>query len=608
MVAGWSSFQAHIHTPRRSHEQLSRSPTPPDGDERTERHRRSSTDDTPRPTPATTRFINTASGDQNQNKALPALPSSVDPSQSVASVSTPRQRLAFFSEKLSSSLSVSSVHPHHTHPSSGTTIPSKGPSHTPTLLNPHSRADLSLFSGSSVSISPNMTSVSTVSSVSKSHTSPSKAPYNRTYDSKLVTREMHRLGVPSPLAPSISNISSVASLSLPAPSAMTPVLSQSTSTDPWRSLHVHVLPLFNGEPLRIPIEDLNTLVKRHIQAVVSSSPPRALVTLETDASELIASGMVTLNAKLTEIDDEKLVVRVVEIWGFFWDNVLTYVEGVLLPLQTDPLLSSLYRTPKSHHRAASPNRQGSTSSSLPSSISNVSPTHIDVRSIALRSFRDKVIVPLFERLYARLALPNRHDNFQEANTHQQPRLQQMLLVLSAQSRDYPTALSLTAPTPQPSVSEAAIRDLLRVVRSPYPQIMSRFGPVAGPTRTPSFLSGGVPRDRRGRIAQKRKSTRVALSNLEDESFDETPRSGSTFTILHMERERERELLESSPDAESAAGRGSTGGGWGLGEGHVEAGKEEEEDEPLDWDQAQAIVERMIGMTPPSTAESRRKGG
>jgi hypothetical protein len=38
--------------------------------------------------------------------------------------------------------------------------------------------------------------------------------------------------------------------------------------------------------------------------------------------------MVTLNAKLAGIDDEKLVGRVVEIWGFFWDQVLTYVEGV----------------------------------------------------------------------------------------------------------------------------------------------------------------------------------------------------------------------------------------------------------------------------------------
>ena len=78
-------------------------------------------------------------------------------------------------------------------------------------------------------------------------------------------------------------------------------------------------------------------MKRHIQAVVSSFPSKALTKLENDVSELIASGMVTLNAKLMGIDDEKLVARVVEIWGFFWDQVLTYVEGVSLnfpsPLQ-----------------------------------------------------------------------------------------------------------------------------------------------------------------------------------------------------------------------------------------------------------------------------------
>ena len=54
------------------------------------------------------------------------------------------------------------------------------------------------------------------------------------------------------------------------------------------------------------------------------------MTLENDVSELIASGMVTLNAKLNGIDDEKLIARVVEIWGFFWDQVLTYLEGVRL--------------------------------------------------------------------------------------------------------------------------------------------------------------------------------------------------------------------------------------------------------------------------------------
>lgn len=75
-------------------------------------------------------------------------------------------------------------------------------------------------------------------------------------------------------------------------------------------------------------EDLNTLVKRHIQTVVSLSPSKALSTLENDTTELIASGMVTLNAKFMNIEENKLLARVVDMWGFFWDQVLPYVEGV----------------------------------------------------------------------------------------------------------------------------------------------------------------------------------------------------------------------------------------------------------------------------------------
>ncbi len=72
------------------------------------------------------------------------------------------------------------------------------------------------------------------------------------------------------------------------------------------------------------------LVRKHISSAISSSPSKALSSLEHDASELIASGMATLNAKLTGVDEDKLVSRVVEIWGFFWDQVLTYLEGVRL--------------------------------------------------------------------------------------------------------------------------------------------------------------------------------------------------------------------------------------------------------------------------------------
>jgi len=182
-----------------------------------------------------------------------------------------------------------------------------------------------------------------------------------------------------------------------------------------------VLPLFNGEPLRIPIEDLNQLVKRHIQSVVSNSPAKAVTTLESETSELIGSGMDTLNGKLAGVEEEKLVGRVVELWGFFWDQVLPYVEGVLLPLQTDSVLSSLYRTPKTH-RNSSPTRQNGKGSSIPA-YPLPSSSHIDVRTLALRSFRDKIILPIAPLLNTRLNMLKQEGLSSE--THTYPRLQQM---------------------------------------------------------------------------------------------------------------------------------------------------------------------------------------
>ncbi|KAI0940478.1 hypothetical protein AcW1_003662 [Taiwanofungus camphoratus] len=228
--------------------------------------------------------------------------------------------------------------------------------------------------------------------------------------------------------------------------------------------------------------------------VVSSAPSKALATLEHDASELIASGMVTLNAKLTGIEDEKLVVRVVELWGFFWDQVLPYVEGALLPLQTDPLLSSLYRMPKAH-KSSTP-IAGQTGKGSISSLMLQSTTQIDVRTVALQSFRDRIILPAFPRLYARLTMP-KEEMLPESLLSHQPRLQQMLLVSQRPQR--PISFSLTAPPPQPSAGEAAVQYLLRAVRAPLPQL-SRNRELS--TGAPSFLSAGAPRDRRGRIAQK----------------------------------------------------------------------------------------------------------
>ncbi|KAF9653345.1 HbrB-domain-containing protein [Thelephora ganbajun] len=493
-----------------------------------------------------------------------------------------------------------------------------------TFLPPrsHSRVD----SNSNRDAPSNMSS-STLASVNKQHPSPSKGSMGRTYDSKLVSREMHRLGNFTHLNPTPFTHTTSSSTNLP---QSVPNMSSSASPDnPWGALHVHVLPLFNGEPLRVPVEDLNTLVKRHVQSVVSAAPSKALATLENDTSALISSGMVTLNAKLTEIDDDKLVSRVVEIWGFFWDQVLPYVEGVLLPLQTDPLLSSLYRVNKSHRPSdaagQTPNAQ------LPSHL--LSSPQIDVRTVAIRAFRDQIIYPIFSRLSVCLTSSGAQDLALD-NNYQQPRLQQMLLVLVSQGRQHSVSLSLTDPDPQPSAPEAAVQHLLRTVRLPLTQVSSN--PAQTSRRAPSFLSDNQPRDRRGRIGEKPKNIKTSGDSgssvrrrpmferrnangdawnddfvlIEDDEFggEETPKmrkggygkgrwaaAQQLYFDEEREREREREFLESlrSPDIEAHENHRGSIGGWGLGNPHEEDTTKkhvmEDEDDELDWDQAQDAV-------------------
>ncbi|KIK39226.1 hypothetical protein CY34DRAFT_89578 [Suillus luteus UH-Slu-Lm8-n1] len=466
--------------------------------------------------------------------------------------------------------------------------PSKHPKHSDWS---HPRAE------AASSQSPIMTSVAS-SNTLKSHTSPSKPSSTRTYDAKLVSREMHRLGTLAGL----SNPSIAPSLStgpVAPPLALTPSTSPSSSgiasaptlhssassvgiTDkdnPWRTLHVHVLPLFNEEPLRVPIEDLNALVRRHIQTVLAVSPSKTLATLETDARELIAAGMVTLNAKLSNISDEILLGRVIEIWGFFWDQILPYIEGVLLPLQTDPYLTSLHRTQK-QHRTSSPTRQGSKMSGS-SVLSSLSPT-IDVRSVALCAFRDRVVLPIHGRLQNLLSPHSGKDMLARLSPFRQPRLQQMLLVLTSERRVRSASppLSLHAPIIQPLAGEAAIESLLRLVSNTHR--LSHGHGLAPRAATPSFLSAGRPRDRRGRIGSSGAASVLGIVG-----------GWATMPVRTEEQEEEEEGGETPKiggiDKGPTKPYHQRGGGWGLGAGNediIRPVEEDDDDEALDWVQAQ----------------------
>lgn len=177
-----------------------------------------------------------------------------------------------------------------------------------------------------------------------------------------------------------------------------------------------------------------------------------------------------------------------------------------------------------------------------------------------------------------------------------------LLVLSAQNTYSPPTFSISARTPPPAAGETAIKDLLRLIRNPRPQQDTKnpkFKQSAPgfSARTPTFFSGGLPRDRRGRVVLKSKNpldttgpASFTVGGGDDLYGDDTPRMGMPASYaMDMEREREREFLEAlrSTDLEPQGNR-LTSGGWGLGAGNVESVKtvEDEDEDVLDWDQAQ----------------------
>ncbi|KAL9545737.1 hypothetical protein MBANPS3_007009 [Mucor bainieri] len=136
----------------------------------------------------------------------------------------------------------------------------------------------------------------------------------------------------------------------------------SAQGDAWQTLCVRVLPLFNGEGVQGAIEDLNELLRR---CLADSITPK----FYRDIEALLRDGMFTLNAKMFGVTDEKLLDRLVEQWSFFFTYALPYFEAVFLPLRTDVR----YRSPDEAEMW-------------------------NVRNMALRSFRDNVILLQTKRL------------------------------------------------------------------------------------------------------------------------------------------------------------------------------------------------------------------
>ncbi|KAL2825264.1 hypothetical protein BDW59DRAFT_172368 [Aspergillus cavernicola] len=102
--------------------------------------------------------------------------------------------------------------------------------------------------------------------------------------------------------------------------------------DAWDFLKAKLLVIFDGEDVRIAIEDLNKLVLIHIQRCVQRRTPTAIV---DDLRELLEAGFATLNHTLNGVPDEKLVPHLVQIWMLVFGTILPFIQAVFLPLDLE---------------------------------------------------------------------------------------------------------------------------------------------------------------------------------------------------------------------------------------------------------------------------------
>ncbi|KAK1093816.1 hypothetical protein LTR48_001613 [Friedmanniomyces endolithicus] len=172
--------------------------------------------------------------------------------------------------------------------------------------------------------------------------------------------------------------------------------------DAWPLLKARLLNLFSGEHLRTPIEDFNMLVNVHIRRCIQRKSPVVLI---EDVRELLQTGFTSLSQTLRGIPDDRLVLKLVEMWIGVHGSIVPFLQAVFLPLDLEFKGKGIIMTAREAQDFWGAMPESLKSDERPSSSGGTTrlPTlgeELDIRRLTLISFRDTVILPRHESLMA----------------------------------------------------------------------------------------------------------------------------------------------------------------------------------------------------------------
>lgn len=180
-------------------------------------------------------------------------------------------------------------------------------------------------------------------------------------------------------------------------------LNSMSMDDAWPYLRAKLLAIFEGEDLKLPIEDFNRVVNIHLQYCIQRRSPNAVL---DDLRDLLKTGFLSLDNKMRRGPEDRLIPSLVDVWVHVYTGVTPYMQAVFLPLDQEFAGNGSLMTADQ-----AKDFWGGVIASSPAGDGNVNlapaSAALDVRSLVLTSFRDVVILPRYDKLktiFSRLSL------------------------------------------------------------------------------------------------------------------------------------------------------------------------------------------------------------